>query len=47
MTHDIDDLLQLIKMLEERIIQLEKSSRDSAGSTSSPGNIDSYYWNHG
>ncbi len=27
MTHDIDDLLQLIKILELRIIELEKTRR--------------------
>ncbi len=42
MSHDIDDLLFLIKQLEERIILLERNRSNE----SSPG-TDSYYWNHG
>jgi len=41
MTHDIDDLLQLIKMLEKRIIALEMLNDLSYQPD------DSYYWNHG
>lgn len=42
MSHDIDDLLNLIKQLEERIIQLELA-RDSPILVTD----DSYYWEHG
>lgn len=43
MTHDIDDLLEMIKKLEERIIVLERthSSREN------PVLCDAYYWEHG
>ncbi len=41
--HDIDDLLELIKMLEERILKLE--SRDSAQKLVQ--HEDSWYWEHG
>ncbi len=43
MSHDIEDLLELIKMLEERIIKLE--SRDSAQRLVQ--HEDSWYWEHG
>lgn len=43
MTHDIDDLLEMIKKLEERIIDLEKE----LGSTQVIPPSDSYYWEHG
>ena len=44
MTHDIDDLLELIRMLEERIINLEKEISNKV----MPMNPDdSYYWEHG
>lgn len=51
MSHDIQDLLNLIKELELRIIELEKAGRDSAGSTyppgtNSPAQPDGWYWNH-
>ena len=50
MTHDIQGLLNLIKELEERIIVLELSNRDSAGSTSPSGNVfpqfETWYWDH-
>ncbi len=43
MTHDIDDLLEIIMKLEERIIDLEKS----LGNTVVINPSDSYYWEHG
>ncbi len=43
MTHDIDDLLEIIKKLEERIIELEKN----LGNTVVINPTDSYYWEHG
>ncbi len=43
MTHDIDDLLELIKMLEERILKLE--SRDSAQRLVQHDDV--WYWEHG
>ncbi len=43
MTHDIDDLLQLIKMLEERIIKLENAMFRVAF----VGLEDNWYWEHG
>ena len=48
MSHDIDDLLELIKMLEERIIELEKC----VGTNRTPVNGDMFrageeYWEHG
>ncbi len=48
MTHDIEDLLELIKMLEERIIELEKC----VGTNRTPVNTDMFrageeYWEHG
>lgn len=43
MTHDIDDLLEMIVKLELRIIELEKSS----GNTVVIPPNDSYYWEHG
>ncbi len=43
MSHDIEDLLNLIKELEERIIQLERR-----GSTQRLiQHEDSWYWEHG
>ncbi len=42
MTHDIQDLLNLIKELEERIIRLEKKS----GSAASAATCDLWYWDH-
>jgi hypothetical protein len=55
MTHDIDDLLELINILEERIIQLEcditvlkLGGRSVAGRTSAPQlHQDNWYWEHG
>ncbi len=41
--HDIDDLLELIKMLEERIMYLEKIAFKNAN----PQLEDSWYWEHG
>ncbi len=43
MTHDIDDLLEMIKKLEERIIELEKN----LGNTIVINPSDSWYWEHG
>lgn len=43
MSHDIEDLLEMIKALEERIIELEKN----LGHTQVIQPSDSYYWNHG
>ena len=39
MTHDIQDLLDLIKELEERIIKLELSREP-------PLALDNWYWDH-
>ncbi len=51
MTHDIDDLLEMIKKLEERIIALERGGgRLVAGRSSAPSSPlfhDSWYWEHG
>ena len=43
MTHDLEDLLNLIKELEERIIKLE--SKDKAQRLVQ--HEDSWYWEHG
>ncbi len=43
MSHDIDDLLELIKMLEERILKLEQ--RDSIQRLVQ--HDDAWYWEHG
>ncbi len=43
MTHDIDDLLEMIKKLEERIIVLEKE----LGNTLVINPTDTWYWEHG
>lgn len=40
MTHDIDDLLQMIKQLEERIIKLELNQ------VKSPNATDGWYFDH-
>jgi hypothetical protein len=43
MTHDIDDLLEIIKQLELRILELEKCSY-----LKQPVPVtDAYYWEHG
>ena len=42
MSHDIDDLLDLIKKLEARVIVLEKK-----GNTSQVVSDDAWYWEHG
>ena len=44
MTHDIQDLLNLIKDLEERIINLEVRDREEY--LRSRGDDDSWYWDH-
>ena len=44
MTHDIQDLLNLIKELEERIIKLEHNLQGQlTGDGSDP---DGWYWDH-
>jgi len=43
MTHDIDDLLEIIRALEERIIQLELARESVVPLVTD----DSYYWEHG
>jgi hypothetical protein len=41
MTHDIEDLLALIKMLEARIIKLEQTNHSVADVIA-----DAWYWDH-
>lgn len=43
MSHDIEDLLELIKMLEERILELEVR----INLKKFPIADDSWYWEHG
>ena len=43
MTHDLEDLLNLIKELEERIVYLEKIAFNNAN----PQLEDAWYWEHG
>ncbi len=43
MTHDIDDLLEIIKALEERILQLETK----IATQRNPQLEDAWYWEHG
>lgn len=43
MTHDIDDLLEMIRALEERVIQLELTREFVVPLVTD----DSYYWEHG
>lgn len=43
MSHDIEDLLELIKMLEERILELEAR----VDPKKFPIAEDSWYWEHG
>lgn len=45
MTHDIDELLSLIKKLEERIIELEKGVPILFNCQQLSD--DGYYWEHG
>ena len=45
MTHDLEDLLELIIKLELRIIELEKMYSDMYEIELNPS--DSYYWEHG
>ena len=52
MTDDLQDLLDLIKKLEERIIDLERSLQTSKvvnkyNSDRSADFADRYYWEHG
>ena len=48
MSHDIDDLLNLIKELEERIIKLERFARKVIDEKIQQINHeDSWYWEHG
>jgi len=49
MTHDIQDLLNLIKELEQRIIDLEKRMSMCAPSAprgTYPREHDAWYWDH-
>lgn len=47
MTHDIDDLLAIIKGLEERIIEIELICRNNEAMNMIRGvHDDAYYWNH-
>lgn len=46
MTHDIQDLLDLIKELEERIIKLEKHSIDCGTHGLGEACCDGWYWDH-
>ncbi len=45
MTHDIDDLLEIITQLEQRIMSLELKIGNLAGSRQIPD--DAWYWEHG
>ncbi len=47
MSHDIDDLLEIIKQLEERIINLEVSLINLRAMPNYEVSDDSYYWEHG
>ncbi len=47
MTHDLEDLLNLIKELEERIINLEVSLINLKAMPKYEVSDDSYYWEHG
>lgn len=42
MSHDIQDLLELLKELETRVIDLERLLKD----TTPRGAEDSWYWDH-
>jgi len=44
MTHDIDDLLEIIRELERRVMKLELNAVNSARVVQ---NDDSWYWEHG
>lgn len=53
MSHDIQDLLDLIKELEERIIKLERlpdsgksPGRSFSGNRGESPNFDSWYWDY-
>jgi len=43
MTHDIDDLLEVIKQLELRVIKIEKTLDDKVRKIN---HDDAYYWAH-
>ncbi len=48
MSHDLEDLLNLIEMLEERIIRLERFARKVIDEKIQQINHeDSWYWEHG
>ncbi len=47
MTHDIDDLLDIIEGLEERIILLERLNTLQAEKLRTLNHDDSWYWEHG
>ena len=47
MSHDIEDLLAIIKALEERIIELELICSNNKAMNMIRGVYDdAYYWNH-
>ena len=43
MTHDIDDLLDVIRQLELRVIELERTLDERVRQLN---HDDAYYWNH-
>ncbi len=49
MSHDLEDLLNLIEMLEERVMQLEKKQGMllTQLATRMANDEDSWYWEHG
>ncbi len=47
MSHDLEDLLNLIKELEERIIALEKTRVIAKSREAHIHGDDSWYWEHG
>ncbi len=47
MTHDIDDLLEMIEKLEERIILLERLNSLQAEKIRNMNPEDNWYWEHG
>ncbi len=47
MSHDIDDLLEIIKELEERIILLERLNTIQSQKIREYNGSDAYYWEHG
>lgn len=47
MSHDIDDLLEIIKELEERIFLLERLNQQQGLIIREINADDSWYWEHG